>query len=145
LQLNELEGKVELRVRAIYDERALMTEIVSQWPEIARLRAQLRDKPAELTYYERINLGQLVAAAIEQTRERDTDLILDALAPLALANTVEEPEHEHVLARMSFLVERKRMPEFDRAVDELGRGNHDRMSFKYTGPLPAYSFVQLPA
>src|SRR5690348_16787348 len=40
-QLGELEGKVELSVRAVYEEDALMREIVESHPEIARRREQL--------------------------------------------------------------------------------------------------------
>jgi hypothetical protein len=41
-------------------------------------------------------------------------------------------------------VEESQIPRFDRAVDELGRSNAGRLTFKYTGPLPAYRFVELP-
>ena len=45
---------------------------------------------------------------------------------------------------MSFLVEESRLDAFDEAVDDLGRRNAGRLNFNYTGPLPAYSFVELP-
>ncbi|MDQ6749432.1 MAG: GvpL/GvpF family gas vesicle protein, partial [Actinomycetota bacterium] len=54
-----------------------------------------------------------------------------------------EPGHERVALNASFLVERERMAEFDEAVDELGRARAGRLRLKYTGPLPAHSFVEL--
>jgi gas vesicle protein GvpL/GvpF len=142
-QLDELEGKVELHVRAVYEEQALMSEVVRTNPEIARLREELRGQPEDATYYERIRLGEMVAAAVERQRERESTEIVDALAPLALAIEAGSPQHERVVLTASFLVERSRLEEFDRAVDELGRRQAGRMRFKYTGPLPAHSFVQL--
>lgn len=144
-QLTDLAGKVELRLRAIYEEQRLMAEIVREDQDVARLRAGLKDAPEDATYYERIRLGELVASAIERKREADTTQILDALTPLALATALAEPSHERFVMGASFLVERARIPEFDDAVDEIGRAQRERMRLKYTGPLPPHSFVELTA
>lgn len=145
LQLRELEGTAELHLRAVYDETALMREITRAHPDIAQLSAALRDQPIDATYYEQIELGQKVAQAIERMASVDRSAILDVLAPLALALEVNEPEYERIAANVAFLVEETQMPMFDRAVDELGDRYAGRLMFKYTGPLPPYSFVELPA
>lgn len=142
-QLERLDGKVELRVRASYDETALMREVVLEDPEIARLREALKDQPEDATYYERIRLGEMVAQAVERKREHNSQRILDALEPLSLALDVSELSHERVAVNASFLVERARIEEFDRAVDDIGRRESGRMRLKYTGPLPPHSFVEL--
>jgi len=142
-QLAELEGKVELRVRAVFEETALMSEIVRENPEIAALREALHGQDDDATYYERIRLGELVAAAVEGKREAEAQEILDALAPLALAVDTGDLGHERVALNASFLVARERIAEFDEAVDEIGRAREGRMRLKYTGPLPAHSFVEL--
>jgi hypothetical protein len=143
-QLRELDGKVELHLRAVYEEERLMADIVRSDGEIAQLREALAGQPEDATYYERIQLGEMVAAAVERERERDTEVIIESLAPLALATEVGPVEHERVVASVSFLVDSEQMGEFDEAVNELGRVLHERIRFKYTGPLPAYSFVELP-
>jgi hypothetical protein len=145
LQLREVDGKGELRLRAIYDEDALMKEIVKAHSDIAALSAALRGRPPDAMYYERIELGQKVAQAVEQAAIVDLAAIVDVLEPLAVAVQVGEPDHEHVAANVSFLVEEAQIPAFDQAVDALGRQNAGRMTFKCTGPLPPYSFVELPA
>lgn len=142
-QLSELTGKVELRLRAVYDEPALMAEVVHEDLDIARLRQSLRGASEDATYYGRIQLGEMVAQAVERKREGDGAQILDALAPLALDTHVAEPANERIVLSASFLVPRERMPEFDAAVDEIGRAQADRMRLKYTGPLPPHSFVEL--
>lgn len=142
-QLAELEGKVELRLRAVFEETALMGEVVRENPEIAELREALRGQDDDATYYERIRLGELVAGAVERKLEAEGQQILDALAPLALAVDRGELGHERVALNASFLVERERIAEFDEAVDEIGRVSEGRVRLKYTGPLPAHSFVEL--
>jgi hypothetical protein len=142
-QLVELQGKAELRLRATYEEEPLLREVVEGDRDVARLRESLRDAPADATYYGRIQLGELVAQAVERKRARDAALIIDALAPLALALDVTPPPHERVVLAASFLVESGRIPEFDLAVGQIGEAQAGRMRFKYTGPLPPHSFVKL--
>lgn len=142
-QLAELEGKVELNVKAIYDEEVVLREVLGENPDIAELRESLRGQPEDATYYERIRVGEMVAGAINGKRERDERQILDRLEPLAVATEVGEPIHERMAANASFLVARDRMEAFDRAVDDLAAEQRERMRFKYTGPLPPHSFVEL--
>jgi len=145
MQLADLDGKVELHVRATYEEEAVMREVVEARPEIGARSEALRDHPPDATYYERIELGQMVAETVDRIREQDTVAIMEKLEPLAVAADVGSPEHERVAAHISFLIEEPRLSDFDHAVDELGRRNAGRLNFKYTGPFPAYSFVELPA
>lgn len=142
-QLAELEGTVELRIRAVYDEESLMRDVVREHSEIASLRQALRGADDAATYYARIRLGELVAAAIERRREYDAHTIVEALAPAALAVEVGEPRHERVVVQASFLVERERVAEFDRLLDDVAGGYGGGIRFKYIGPLPPHSFVQL--
>lgn len=142
-QLSELDGKAELRLRVTYEEEPLLREVVQEDQDVARLRESLRGAPADATYYGRIQLGELVAQAIERKREGDAARIIDALAPLALALDVSPPPHERVVLAASFLVDSGRIREFDDAVDRIGEAQSGRMRFKYTGPLPPHSFVDL--
>jgi hypothetical protein len=144
VQLDVLRGKVEMRLRATYDENAIMAEIVASDPGIGARSEAIRERPPDATYYERIELGQSVAAAIGRAREQDAAAILDELEPLAVAVDIGEPAHEHMAAQISFLIEERKLADFDRAVDRLARRNAGRLHFKSTGPLPAYSFVHLP-
>jgi hypothetical protein len=144
-QLEELAGKVEIDLRALYDEQVVMREIVAGDPRIARRTEALRERDPDSAYYERVALGQMVAEALERVREADTASLLETLEPLAVAAQVAEPEHERVAAHVSFLVEDAQLHEFDEAVDELGRAQAGRVRLRYTGPLAPYSFVHLPA
>jgi hypothetical protein len=142
-QLDEMADKVEMRIRATYVEGRLMREVVVEHPDIARLREALRGRPESATYYQRIDLGERVAAAVERKRARDVAQILDALAPVTLDAALSQPAHERIALSASFLVARDRLTEFDRALDDLGQAQAGRMRFKCTGPLAPHSFVEL--
>jgi Gas vesicle synthesis protein GvpL/GvpF len=142
-QLTEFTGKVEIRIRAVYEEDVLMREVVREHPQIASLRESIRAGSDDATYYERIRLGELVAAAVERRRARDADAIVEALASAAVAVEVGEPTHERVAVQASFLVDRDHLGQFDRIVDDVAASYGGGIRFKYVGPLPPHSFVEL--
>src|SRR4051794_311874 len=84
-QLEEMEDKFEVNLKAIYDERALLSEVIDEQPEVAKLREAMQGQPEEATHFERIRLGELVAGAVDEKRDRDADEILRRLANLAVA------------------------------------------------------------
>jgi hypothetical protein len=142
-QLEEMEGKFEVNLKAIYDERALLTEVINEEPEIARLRQSLEGQPEEATHFERIRLGELIAGAVDEKRNRDADQILDRLAPHVVAVEVGEPVHERMALNASFLIDRSAQKAFDSELDAFAADQGGRLRFKYTGPLAPHSFVEL--
>jgi Gas vesicle synthesis protein GvpL/GvpF len=142
-QLNEFEGKVEVRIRAVYEEEALLREVVRADPGLAALRGAVAGQSEDATYYARIELGERVAAGVERKRERDADEIIGSLSAVALAVDTGKTGHERVAVNASFLVERARLKEFNDVLDAIAEAHAGRIRFKYTGPLPPHSFVQL--
>ena len=136
--LRELDGRVELRVTAHYREEAILGEIIRENPRVARLRGE--SSQAQL-----IELGELVARELRARTDHDARAILDRLRKLALDQEVDEEPIEHQVLRASFLVERKKVPAFDKAMEDLASGQAGRIDFKYVGPLPPHSFVGLEA
>ena len=120
-----------------------MSEVVRESRPIAELRESLRGQSEDATYYERIRLGEMVAEEVNAKREQDGQQLLARLEPLAVRVDVGDPIHERMALNASFLVERAQIEAFDQAVDALGAEQSDRMRFKYTGPLPPHSFVEL--
>lgn len=143
VQLERFADTVEVSIRASYDEQRLMSEVVAENPEIRRLRESLRGKPEDATYYDRIRLGELVSKAVERKREADSSRILEALSPFSADVEVAPPAHERVALNGAFLVERKRLQDFDQVLEGFAEGQGGRLQFKYTGPLPPASFVEL--
>jgi hypothetical protein len=142
-ELDEMEGKVEITIKGLYEESAILREIVAGDPQIARLRSRTAGKPEAAGYYERIQLGELIASVFAVLAERDSAAVVEALRPYADAVAVGAQVHERMAVNASFLVERSRLADFDRAVEEVGRRESGRIRLRYTGPLPPHSFVEL--
>jgi hypothetical protein len=139
--LSQLAGKVQLTVKGFYDEESLLRGVVASSPAIAKLQARVKAMPEAASYYERIRLGELVAAEVGRARERDSAHVREALAPLAVETSEEAPGSVETAVNLAFLVERSRIDEFSQAVARLGEELAGRMSLRYVGPLPPYSFT----
>jgi hypothetical protein len=142
-QLDEMEGKVEVNVKAMYDEPAVLMEVIREVPEVGKIRQAIQGKPEDATYYERIRLGELISEALTSKRADDGDQIVDRLAPHTIAVEVGEPVHERMAVNASFLVDRGQLDAFNRELDALAAEQAERMRFKYNGPLAPHSFVEL--
>jgi Gas vesicle synthesis protein GvpL/GvpF len=141
-QLAGLSGKVQLSVKAFYDEDRLMRGVVHDSPAVAQLRPRVRNRPKAATYYDRIDLGQLVANEVERAREHDTAMVFERLEPLAVAARREPPGTPDAAVNAAFLVERSKVDEFSEAVAKLAEEVEGRMRLRYVGPLPPYSFTE---
>ena len=138
-ELDRLDGLVQMNVKAVYDEDALLREIVAADSEIARLRG-VTQQLGDAGYYERLRLGELVASAVHARREHDSERLVHALAPYAEEVVVEEPGGDGSL-KTSFLVGRDRLAKFESAVEKLARAEQPQLSFEVVGPLPPSAFV----
>ena len=132
--LQSLDGLVELTVRALYDESGILAAIVRDEPRIAALRGS--SNPAN-----QVALGEAVAQALAERRDRDADEIVASLSSLAREVAVEERVAEFEVVRTAFLVERSLVDEFDAQAEDLARRHDGVIRFKLTGPLPPHHFV----
>jgi hypothetical protein len=143
--LAELAGKVQLSVRAFYDEDRLLAGIVERSPEIAQLRERVKGQPGAAAYYDQIRLGELVSAEVAAARAADTQLVLDRLQPLAVDVSTEEPGTAEMAVNAAFLVQADRVEEFSSAVGALAEEVGDRLRIRFVGPMPPYSFADAGA
>jgi hypothetical protein len=139
--LEELSGKVQLNVKAFYDEEQLLKDVVAGSPAVAKMRERVQGMPEAAGYYDRIRLGELVSAEVERRREADSALVVDRLAPLAVASRTEGASTADMAVNAAFLVQTDNVDAFSAGVTELIDQLGDRMRIRYVGPMPPYSFA----
>jgi hypothetical protein len=141
--LAEVQGCIELELKVLWNEKRLFSEIVAENDDIRALRDSLVDQSPEATHYERVQLGEMIAAAIQGKSEAEAASLLDALEPLAVATRVNENLGDMMLLNAAFLVDKSQEQAFDATVQALGAAQAGRQIFQYVGPLPPYNFVDL--
>ena len=140
-----LVGKVQLTVKGEFDQERLMRAAVESSPAVARLRERVRGVPEAAAYYDRIRLGQLIAEAVEDARERCTARVFERLEPLAAAASRERTSSVHAAVNAAFLIARDSEPDFRAAAEELQREFAGGVQLRCVGPLPPYSFSDIGA
>ena len=140
--LGELHGRVQLNVKGEYDEERLLREVVGASPAIATLRDRVQSVSETAGYYDRIRLGELVAAEIARHQEQDAALALARLEPLAVTASVEQPSSPNAAFGLAFLVDGGEVDAFSEAVGRLRQELGERVALRYVGPLPPYSFAE---
>ncbi|MFF1543327.1 GvpL/GvpF family gas vesicle protein [Streptomyces sp. NPDC058291] len=138
-RLQALDGKVEYNVKATHIEEAVLHHVMAGSPELRAL-AEANRKAGGGSYEQKLQLGEMVAAAVKAQEAEDASVVQQALEPLAAAVGLG-PESTGWLANVSFLVDRDAAARFAEAVDEL-RQAHPHLDVRLNGPLPPYSFVE---
>ena len=74
--------------------------------------------------------------------ERYGSEILDRLRDVAVASRINKPIGDKMIMNAAFLVSRDQEAAFDTRVKSIA-AEHDKLTFKYTGPWPPYNFVNI--
>lgn len=140
--LGELAGRVQLNVKGDYDEERLLREVVAASPAVGALRERVRKLSETAGYYDRIRLGELVAAEVARRQDQDGALAIARLEPLAVSARAEQPSSPNAAFNLAFLVESDGVDPFSEAIGRLREELGERVTLRYVGPLPPYSFAE---
>jgi hypothetical protein len=135
-----MEGKLELDVVVLWrDLRALLREIGAE-AEIGRATAGIADRPPEETREERVQIGKMVMARLDERRGEAAMPIVEALQGLVEDMCPHALADDRMILNTALLVERSRQAEVGQALHRLDDRDAGRLDFRCVGPLPPYSF-----
>lgn len=141
--LDRLDGCAELRLKAVYHDGVDLREVVEGNARIRRLREQVLRGGAAGGVGQRIRLGEMVLADLQQRHEAQAVAILGRLEDHAVAVRRLSTGDEHGAVHAAFLVERGSAERFDEEVETLAAELADRLSLELIGPLAPWDFAQM--
>jgi hypothetical protein len=143
--IREMEGKMELGVRALWtDLSAIFAEVVEENKEIKAIKEKLlHEKNEQKKYAGNIKIGQMVQKALEEKKKREARELLELLKPLSLGCKENQIYGDMNIVSAAFLVSRENESTFDNKVHELERMYGTRKKLKYVGPIVPYNFVEV--
>jgi hypothetical protein len=141
--LRRLDGQVQMMIRAFYTEDALLLDVLEANPDLKERSAALSGLPEDETRNERIQLGELIAQAVEERRAEVEGVLVEQLKPYASDIRVDPANSERVALQAQLLVPREMRPQLDTVVRELSDRLSGVLTFRYVGPLPPYTFADL--
>lgn len=139
--LRELEGRAQYVVKGRYAENAILTEVLSENRQAARLADKIRGANPDATRDARIKLGEIINDAVTAKRHKDTRVLGDAMEGHCVASVVREPTHELDAVHVALLVDTDRESDLQQVIEDLARDWDGRIELRLLGPMAAYDFV----
>lgn len=142
--LEKIKGKVELNLKAVWlDISNVFREVLKENKEI-----QVAKKEAStISGIGKTNLamevGKMVANALEEKKEREARDILEPLKKIAEDFKENKAQLDQVIFNAAFLVSKGKEKEFDEEVSKLGEKYDGKIKFLYVGSLPLFNFVNI--
>jgi len=137
--LRELDNKVELGLKALWkDMDAIFKEIVEENEENKVVAGSGEDVGQD-----KAAVSRRVKLALEEKKAKEREALLQPLRKACSGFCLNTTHGDDMIMNAAFLVDRGREKEFDSCVEELGVHYGDRIEFKYVGPVPPYSFVNI--
>jgi len=139
--LREIDGKVELGLKAVFKEGAIYRDIVADYDEI-RIKKEEIEKNTDVYGRQKLmEIGAMIENALEQEKTRFKEHILKSLEPFSVKFKVNKTYGERMIINASFLVDKAKENLVDLRVNELNDRYGTKITFKYVGPLPPFNFV----
>jgi len=85
----------------------------------------------------------MLKLALEHKNAKEREALLQPLRQLSSDSCLDMTYRDDMLMNATFLVDRVWEKEFDGEVEKLVAQHSDRIEFKYVGPAPPYSFVNI--
>ncbi len=139
--LNKMEDKLEFGLKVLWDRDIIIREIERHDEDVRRLKSEISAQKGS-TYFARVQYGRLIDQALAQLSEKYVADIFDDLRDVSVASRANKPIGDKMIMNAAFLVARNQEAEFDAKVKALG-AQHDKLTFRYTGPWPPYNFVNI--
>lgn len=136
--LDDLEGKVEVGVKAFWEKAWVVAEVESRYGAMNDLKKKAGGDPSL-----GVEVGKAVAEIIERWKGAHMAGVKELLEREALGSRYNEPISVRMLLNASYLVRREDLPRFEGAILELDRRYGSKIRFHMVSPLPPYNFVKL--
>jgi hypothetical protein len=143
-ELKRLSGKIEVELKAFWDQEAMMKELQGESDELTKLKAKINAASSPIV---KQNLLVEAGKQVEQTalnwKTKYAQRTYAALKELSVDARLNEPVGVKNILNASFLIDRPKESEFRKEVYKLDSKYQGKLNFKYVGPLPPYNFVKL--
>ncbi|MFH1525798.1 MAG: GvpL/GvpF family gas vesicle protein [Bacteroidota bacterium] len=142
--LRDMDHKIELGVKGLWENMDIVfKEIIEENKEIKKAKEEIQNAAEETTRQSKIEIGKLVDEALQKKKEKETQCIIDFLQKAYVDLKCNKTVNDEMFMNAAFLVDRGREKEFDNIMDDLSEKYKDKVTFKYTGPLPVFNFSNI--
>jgi hypothetical protein len=138
----QLENKMEVGLKVI-PKKEWMNEEMNKNPLLNQWKDAKKDLANPASFYDQIQVGEQAQNFILRLEEQAAEEIYEPLLAIAEAGKLNKTIPGKTLLNAAFLIDTNHEELFDKKVNELFEIWKDKLEFKYTGPWPAYNFVNI--
>ncbi len=138
--LRELDNKVELGIKALWKN---MDQVLSELVQTHAITQVSEREPNPQSGNAPAGLDKHLRLALDEKRARTSEALLAPLRPSTFDVRLNRTYGDDMIMNAAFLVDRFREREFDARMEQLSAQYADTIEFKYVGPVPPYSFVNI--
>jgi len=142
-QIERVSGRVEMDLKVIYEVPNVFEYLVNKYPDLKQERDEIYQSGQEPDKDQKIELGQRFEQVQSQDRELLTDEVEKKIRPPCVELKRNKPRNEKEVMRISCLVEKDKVEEFQEALNEVSSNFDDNFVFEFSGPLPPYNFTEI--
>ncbi|NHC41971.1 GvpL/GvpF family gas vesicle protein [Bacillus sp. MM2020_1] len=139
---SHLENKIEVGLKVVVKQNWIDQEMLND-PVLSEWKAGKKDLSNPASFYDQIQLGELAQNFVLQLEDEVEKKIYNPLLELAEAGKLNNTIPGKILLNAAFLVDREKEEAFDQLVNDLFEIWKEKVEFKYSGPWPAYNFVNI--
>lgn len=136
----KIKNKMEVGLKVIADKKWLAQKAQEQ-PALKEL--QQRSQSGSAGYYDQIRVGEAAKNFMLSLQKDCEATVFNPLSKIADAAKSNEVINERMLLNAAFLVDWDKEEAFDEKVNEVFEQWEGKADFKYTGPWPAYNFIDI--
>jgi len=141
--LGQIEGRVEFDVEAEWNGNEIFRVVEEQDEEVRKYKEHAVSAGKRVGPEEQVAAGIMVANAIARQRAQFAKAMEAELKPWSERVSSLQDRTQQTVFNAAFLVQRERTKPFEEAIYRLGDLHGRILKFRYAGPLPCYSFVNL--
>lgn len=141
--LQKVNRKRELNLKSFWENSFIYEHILEKYTEIRKFRDRIKNLRGTQGHYKRIELGQMVERALIIENENEAESIIEEISPAFLQYKKSKIFGELMFLNLSVLVNDKTEPHLDQLVNKAAEKRKGKVQFKYTGPSPPASFVNI--
>ncbi|WP_160724738.1 GvpL/GvpF family gas vesicle protein [Bacillus sp. USDA818B3_A] len=140
--MSQLENKIEVGLKVIPKKQWIDEELKKD-----SILEHLKDSPKDISkpanYYKKIEIGERAKDFVLQLEREVEKEIYSPLLEMAEAGKQNDMVPGKMLLNAAYLIDSEKEELFDKRVNELYEVWKERADFKYSGPWPAYNFVNI--
>lgn len=138
----EVRDKIEIGLKVI-GKKEWLEEQIHKKDEVVKQKETVANKSESAGYFDRIQLGEMARDFFTKLQKEVEESIHVPLSKLSEASKSNETLGEKMLLNGAYLIDRDKEATFDERVNELHEHWKEYVDFKYTGPWPAYNFINI--